>query len=73
MDLRLWCDRVRHAVKIHEVFAEALAVIGYIEHAGIDPVTRRALKHVDEPRQNMVCIDERVVVGVDDALGFRSG
>src|SRR4029078_8910128 len=50
MDLRFWCNRVRHAVKIHEVFAEALAVIGYVKHSGIDPVTRRAGKHADEPR-----------------------
>ena len=40
MDLRFWRNRVRHAVKIHEVFAETFAVIGYVKHSGIDAVAR---------------------------------
>ena len=70
MDLRFWRNRVRHAVKIHEVFAEAFAMIGYVKHSGINAVTGRAGKHADEPRQNMVRIDERIIVGVDDVKEF---
>ena len=62
LDVR--CQRDRRAVQVEAVLAERLAMIRDIEQGRGDAV--QSLQQPDRARHNVIGVEDRVVVGIDE-------
>ena len=69
--LRRGRENVGHGVEVDAVLAKRFAVVGKVEHRGVEVGAR--LQAVDRLGEVVVGVEDRVVVGVDDFLAPAVG